>query len=1011
MAAYRFKKSITKLLDRRPRDVSASKLLRLDLADLTAITNIQVEREPALQLDINGAPTTEVLRTFTGKPIFTDKSKEMVTLDVTFFVRTSEIQKLSAERGANIDLMSMGLVKPIDDQTVVTLATAMINIGSLTPANIRAQISADGSPDIANIQNDAQPPGENEDLLFPIRTSLKFSLDDVYEPIGRNFNDLIIDLRIVFGLFRSSPEPGVIGTPIEGSTFTLPYMIENDLRAYYTVKNPVKISAFASSLDQSLITIEKPSFSNASKVKILRRELRDGRQPGAFIEVRQIDFLRDTDTQIDESYTETFIDGDPNIDPDSPAVPVDNTVRYQYRAVPVGQRGAETIVFQDAFTDPITQANFEIGSNLRVLPDILSENGRLRQVGHSVHDSSLLDPGPLLVDNTSDIALVSYYNSQGAVTVEISNLQEAAAIDILRRDLTKYEDEFHPVPEISPLSKPYHVTAELESDARITYADTTTVEGHLYEYAVRSYTSNGLVQISQDKTQIQFRDNRLLVDDLNLTVSHSENLEENTAVLDISISAPNGITSLVNALLGTREPNSRQSPFFQDIIENRESLPPLFLPVVRRLNLVTGEERKFSSLTLDASKFEDLNPRAEGAELPSVFSFRFTDNDLQPGNSYRYEVLVNSRLPLSLLPSKFFVKDNIRRPYIFQPAKIQNPIFLQRGILPPTRADNEFLSAQDINVGPDRLLNRLTQEDPFEVGITATRQVVPATAPIIVPSLPEFNLVAPTARKTRQSALELEWSVSGDRSKLDYFQVVATDEYASPFHANQGCRRSQIVALVPAQSVASTFRIETKLERLKESDYRQFTPPPPNPAGVEAPIPPMSVLQNLVDTKRVAVSRAFDVIAVYHEGAVRKTISMRTETPTRVISPISSRISATSKVNIPPKYALSPNIALATQMSSEEISLEDIAGEIAAQQDRHRGKGNLGGGQTQVYDGRVNMGGDQEQAQHQRGYGILGNKNKAAMKDRRAQAQKGKVHGGNQGNRQVDNDAPPWWQQ
>jgi len=492
----------------------------------------------------------------------------------------------------------------------------------------------------------------------------------------------------------------------------------------------------------------------------------------------------------------------------------------------------------------------------------------------------------------------------------------------------------------------------------------------------------------------------LLVDDLSLSVSDTQNPEENTAVLDISISAPNGITSLVNTLLGTREPNSRQTPFFQDIIENRENLPPLFLPVVRRLNLVTGEERKFSSLTLDAPKFEDLTDPGKGVGLPSVFNFRFTDDGLQPGNSYRYEVLVNSRLPLSLLPSKFFVKDNIRRPYIFQPAKIQNPIFLQRGILPPTRSGNEFLTAQDITVGPDRLLNRLTQEDPFEVGITATRQVVPATAPIIVPSLPGFDFTTPTARKTRQSALELKWNVSGDRSTLDYFQVVATDEYASPFHADQGCRRSQIVALVPAQSEASAFLIETKLERLKESDYRQFTAP-----QGDTPIPPMSVLQRLVDRKRVAVTRTLAVTAVFHDGAVRKTITKST-TPTRVISPISSRISATSKVNIPPKYALSPNIALATQMPSEEVSLERIAFEIAVQQDRGQGQGTLGGGQVQVHDGRVNMGGDQGRAQ-----GMNFGGNRTAEKDRNAKEQKGQVRGGNKGNREENNDAPPWWQQ
>ena len=167
----------------------------------------------------------------------------------------------------------------------------------------------------------------------------------------------------------------------------------------------------------------------------------------------------------------------------------------------------------------------------------------------------------------------------------------------------------------------------------------------------------------------------------------------------------------------------------------------------------------------------------------------------------------------------------------------------------------------------------------------------------------------------------------------------------------------------------------------------------------------MSVLQRLVDRKRVAVTRTLAVTAVFHNGAVRKTITKST-TPTGIISPISSRISATSKVNIPPKYALSPNIALATKMSAEEVSLERIAFEIALQQDRGQGQGTLGGGQVQVHDGRVNMGGDQGRAQ-----GMNFGGNRTAEKDRNAKEQKGQMRGGNKGNREENNDAPPWWQQ
>ena len=186
MAVYRFRKGITKLLDRRKGDRNASRLLRLDLADLTAIRDIQVVREPALQLDINGNPTTEVLRTFSGKPVFTDRSKEMITLDVTFFIRTGQIKRLSNELGANVDNMSVSLVKIIDEQTALPLAASMINIGSLTTRAVQSQLRTATRADVSNIQNDVVGRAEGEDLLFPIRTSLNFSLEDAFKPVGDN---------------------------------------------------------------------------------------------------------------------------------------------------------------------------------------------------------------------------------------------------------------------------------------------------------------------------------------------------------------------------------------------------------------------------------------------------------------------------------------------------------------------------------------------------------------------------------------------------------------------------------------------------------------------------------------------------------------------------------------------------------------------------------------------------------------------------------------------------------
>ena len=202
MAVYRFKKGITELLDRREGDRSAARLLRLDLADLTAIRDIRVEREPALELDVNGRPVGEPLTTFSGKPIFTDRSREVITLDVTFFVRTGQVSLISQELGANVDNMSISLVRVIEEEVILPVAASMINIGHLTTSRVGDQVEflesssleADRA-DVANIQNNVPRRGEpGGDFLFPIRTSLKFSLEDALLPVGNDMQDLNLNL-------------------------------------------------------------------------------------------------------------------------------------------------------------------------------------------------------------------------------------------------------------------------------------------------------------------------------------------------------------------------------------------------------------------------------------------------------------------------------------------------------------------------------------------------------------------------------------------------------------------------------------------------------------------------------------------------------------------------------------------------------------------------------------------------------------------------------------------------
>ena len=123
---------------------------------------------------------------------------------------------------------------------------------------------------------------------------------------------------------------------------------------------------------------------------------------------------------------------------------------------------------------------------------------------------------------------------------------------------------------------------------------------------------------------------------------------------------------------------------------------------------------------------------------------------------------------------------------------VGNPLFLRKGILPPTAASQNFIRQVDIQNGPRRLLNRFTPKDEYELGEIGPRSLFPQDGEITVP------LISPAVKITNAQASRpgfsmMNWSISGKSQRdIDYFEISATDEYVGPgFDEGENEGRSQ----------------------------------------------------------------------------------------------------------------------------------------------------------------------------------------------------------------------------
>ena len=846
-------------IQNRPQLISGESVIITNVFDFSSIKNITSSRQPEARFDV------------------TEESKRIQDLLNAPQAQNSEITKVvksTPEKPATVSYILSYLI----DITEAQKASNQ-NVSKVTSIGVQIVGDFQGQTNFANLQAFASPSSKfllSEILDSPKNKLLLASAEAQRKNAQIPFNSQIsvpkstldsIDpktLRAKFSFYNQNFRGEMSEIPEMSFSKKIDYF--SDKNAYYAVKQPVQISAKSISFSSTKITITKSRTCRARKVRIYRRLNRVNaslsNQP-TFKFLREIDFLQDLDTTLDESYEFSFIDGDLNGEPSS----LDNSFSYTYRAIPVGENDAPALIFSETETHPIGQGNVILGQSTKVLPvrkNAASVAGAIAgqflipsadPTDFVVTDKNFLAPDAPLFNPSNNLALVGCVRPE-EISVSARGFGNASHITFMRKNLTRGEKKFRPVDD-----RRYVNLQVPNSDEAITYLDRKVVDGQVYEYKIKMMSPAGVEYFGKDTARIKYVDlSRIENDQIGLNTSYS--LRGKTVTISIGISFRQSLIDVLSRLLGSR---SETDVFLQDLRTGRRDTSPLVTVGVLRRNLTTGQQTFFKNAGASAEMFKKLdidNPEATDPESPPslpTLNYAFIDTTTETERDYQYEVQVGVRDKLSITAETTAVVQS-PTPYIVQACKVRNPLFLRDGVLPPTSPGKNIISQAELDAGRNRLLNRFTASDELDLGMTATIQPVPETGVIRVPArggsvrIEEVGFVRP-------GTSEIDWSWTN--KNISHFIVRALDKYSSPFEP-EVYNRTTLVALVPAQTETEKGRvsIQASVPHLREGDQLSFE---------EENLPDMNELQKKVDGSIYGVKRRYTLTPVMLDG----TLSLR----------------------------------------------------------------------------------------------------------------------------------------
>tara|TARA_Y100000592_G_scaffold100761_1_gene182596 strand:+ start:2476 stop:5241 length:2766 start_codon:yes stop_codon:yes gene_type:complete len=752
------------------------------------------------------------------------------------------------------------------------------------PENMNVQLTVDGvlSGPIQTLNLPEflqQDISQNALLEFSDRPKIRIPTYFTFAGVDKS----VLDEGSTVGVRFSFPGKPLISTIDQDINY------RQDKQVFYTVRKPVVITASPIGIGESLVKITKTNKDKVDGVRIYRRQIEAQSPPDGtsakqkFRLIFDIDFDNDAITDINKNLTLDFVDR-----------AVDNTFGYVYRAIPYGFEGAPSLSFADFTTSPLVQGDVIMGEKTRVIPSINRSTNLIDD--YFLNDANFLSPDSLVSPYFESVK-VFCYNTERGIKIRCFNLgrshDNTVSFSLVRRNVSLGEDKFVPV-VTEPDSTNVIIRLGETQDANLSfdYLDSGCSDGHSYEYALRMINSYGHHAITKNVSQVERKDPKILGgQEISVIAEGGYSADEDAVLINTQIALPNNVFDYLQTITGVSRNND---VFLNDLIAGRENLNKIPYLIINRFDATSGKQRVFMQLGPDASKFSNLtdlpeidtsptannnanpdipaieiqNPRFGRAILNNQFTVRFKDNTVVHGHRYFYQVRACVRDPFSVDANIRKTVTNQFGKFIVQPCKMRSPLFLKKGILPPTGQGENFILQEDLEEGRSRLLNRFTSKDEYELGEIAPRSLVPAGNSGMIEIPESFNSLQITdARKSRQDYASVSWVLSGDKKDLvDHFRVTCTDTYSDN---NTTYVRNLLLHLIPNDFESAenpgddqSFFVEDKLPRLQFGDESTFSQQAP---GVSS-IPDAILLQGDVDARIYGVKRVYSITAVNLDG-------------------------------------------------------------------------------------------------------------------------------------------------
>ncbi len=748
-------------------------------------------------------------------------------------------------------------------------------------------------------------------------------------PVQLNFTSIdkgVLDsasrIFVQFQFFAPARNEFTIGEPRASMTFTEDVNYAEDKRVLFAVRNAIPISAIAMDYGETLIKITKTKNQRAKGVDLYRRTiLKNAQTQEPFAYFRTVEFESEPmlSTAVDEDYEINVVDRG-----------VDNSFSYVYRAIPVGFEDAPSLVFADAQTVPLDQGDVIMGENFHVSP-IFDSIVRIDNVnnqpvqrtllnrvsGYAFNDKSFLSDDDNVDKISENVTILGRSTLQG-VQLKISNINSVANVvqySLVRRNLTAGESKFLPIRLDSGnfLQSNVPVLSTPEVPSQINVTDPTVLDDNSYEYGCMLMDVFGAKQLAVDTANVTYTDlSQLGGEDIDIRALSQVNSDQNSISLTIDVTLPKNVFDFFQSI--TRVQPGEQEVFLGDFIQGRENLNVLPYLIVERFDTTTGRQRTFSEIGLgqDVRKFVKTSPNEptevnqqslqeagntfggagenfarniapdqsaarnagrnnQGIIQGNVTRTVFTDDTVEKGNEYYYEVKICLRDPLSIDANFIKTVSTQAGKFLSQPCKVRNPLFLRKGILPPTATGQNFIRQEDLQTGPRRLLNRFTSKNSYELGEVSARTLVPELDVISIaednPSISVTNL-----RNDRRYYATLQWRLGEvAASQIDRFEIIARDTYFPSNVSHPSYVRELLLHSVPANSRDSdggTFIATDRVPRLSPGDEITFQQPRQNLDALK--------LQIDVENQVYGIRRQYKIIPVTLEGRRLRTIASNT---------------------------------------------------------------------------------------------------------------------------------------